>query len=87
MTDEFTAPRRAFLQTGAGTLALAGLAGLGVSSAATTATLPGLKPLYSRHGQAQSQALDSPAASDLPDAAVRALRRLTFGYRPEDLTA
>jgi uncharacterized protein (DUF1800 family) len=49
--------------------------------------LPGLKPLYSRQNGSQSQAVDSPAASALPDAAVRALRRLTFGYRPEDLSA
>ena len=30
---------------------------------------------------------ESPACSPAPDPAVRALRRLTFGYRPEDLTA
>jgi uncharacterized protein (DUF1800 family) len=94
MTEQFTAPRRAFLQAGSGSLALAGLAGLGIASPLTAAQLPGLKPLYSRHASqasgpspAQAQTLDSPTASDLPDAPVRALRRLTFGYRPEDLTA
>jgi hypothetical protein len=89
MKDHTTTPRRAFLQAGAG----AAVAGLGMASFAGAAgaqaspALAGLKPLYSRHAGQQSPALDEPAASDLPDAAVRALRRLTFGYRTEDLTA
>lgn len=89
MTDSITGPRRSFLQAGAGSLALAGLGLAGLSAAPVQAATPvsGLRPLYSRHASKQSPALDTPAASDLPDPAVRALRRLTFGYRPEDRTA
>lgn len=91
MTDHITTPRRGFLQAGAGAVAGIGLAGFaGPAPAQANPAMAGLKPLYSRHagqGSAQAPALDAPAASDLPDAAVRALRRLTFGYRTEDLTA
>jgi hypothetical protein len=84
--------RRSFLKSGAGTLGAVGLGGLGGLVAAhrealASARLSGLRPLYSRTKAAKS-ADDVPlAVSDVPDPAVRVLRRLTFGYRPEDLTA
>ena len=96
MTESITGPRRTFLQAGAGSLALAslGLAGLAAAPAKLAAApalaaspLAGLRPLYSRHSPAQANGPEAPAASDLPDPSVRALRRLTFGYRPEDQVA
>ncbi len=92
---EFSAlqQRRAFLKAGAGTLGMAGLASLGLSPftlrSAEAASLPdGLRPLYSKSSPGAGQALDSPAAiSTPPDASVRALRRLGFGYLPQDRVA
>jgi len=90
MREKGSEKRRQLLRMGAGGLAAAGLAGIGISSSSVAASsnpaaLTGLKPLY-RRGQ---QPAEAPATmgSDLPDPAVRALRRLAFGYRPEDLTA
>jgi hypothetical protein len=82
--------RRRFLTTGAGTLGAVGLAGLGGLAFAplgahAAARLNGLRPLYSRNQAAAVSAAAAQSASDIPDPAVRVLRRLTFGYRPEDL--
>lgn len=88
MREKGSQKRRAFLRMGAGGLAAASVAGLGVAtpvSADSGAILSGLKPLYRRRQPPVEP--DSPSVSDLPDPAVRALRRLGFGYRPEDLTA
>lgn len=92
MTNSFLEPRRSFLQVGVGSLALAGLglAGLAAAPVQASTRLSGLRPLYSRHSSQtlpRPQAVEPPAASDLPDPAVRALRRLAFGYRPEDRAA
>ncbi len=87
MIESHGEQRRSFLQAGA--LALVGL-GLGAaptSSARAAANLSGLRPLYSRNASTQSPAFELPATSGLPDASVRTLRRLTFGYRPEDRVA
>ncbi|HKJ17029.1 MAG TPA: DUF1800 family protein [Xanthomonadales bacterium] len=90
MSNKGTKKRRDFLRIGAGSVAAAGLAGVGVV-ASSTASADGqdgrshLKPLYRRGHQPPDS--PAPSASDLPDPAVRALRRLTFGYRPEDLTS
>ncbi len=94
MSNQGSQKRRDFLRKSAGGLALAGMAGIGLgastsasaqSSADASASLAGLKPLY-RRGQQASEAPSTPT-SDLPDPAVRALRRLGFGYRPGDLAA
>lgn len=82
--------RRALLSTGAA--AAAGMAVLGPALAgpdgAPPGNLAGLKPLYSRTlARLQQSAAAQASLSPLPSADVRALRRLTFGYRPEDLTA
>ncbi len=83
--------RRAFLRAGAGSIGAAGLVGLGglavsAGPAHAAANLQGLRPLYSRLGEGVLGP-EGPTASDTPDPAVRALRRLTFGYRTEDLAA
>lgn len=85
--------RRAFLKAGTGTLGAVGLAGLGLSpfvsrTAGAASPLDGLRPLYSKANAESPQALESPAAvSATPDASVRALRRLGFGYLPQDRIA
>lgn len=85
--------RRAFLKAGTGTLGAVGLVGLGLSpfvsrTAGAASPLDGLRPLYSKANAESPQALESPAAvSATPDASVRALRRLGFGYLPQDRIA
>ncbi len=81
--------RRAFLKTSAGGLGAVGLTGLGLTSLPTSsaqaASLDGLKPLYSKNQNHTAEAPAGPVTlSDLPSDAVRALRRLSFGYRPQD---
>lgn len=90
MENQEPKKRRDFLRLSAGGVAAAGFAGIGLASATPAGASnqtehPNLKPLY-RRGEQPSNSR-APSDSDLPDPAVRALRRLTFGYRPEDLTA
>lgn len=94
MSGSSTVNRRKLLKAGAGSIGAAGLAGLGLVAvtprqAQAAANQTGLKPLYSKKSQKAS--LQSPifeplsAVSALPPDNIRALRRLTFGYRPQDL--
>lgn len=89
MRERSPTKRREFLRLGVGGVATAGLAGFGLPQPAAAQNHPdnlsGLEPLY-RRGRQPNQ-LDGPALSGLPVPAVRALRRLTFGYRPADLSA
>jgi hypothetical protein len=94
MSESVMQRRRDLLRAGAGTLGAAGLVALGgaalpAGSAQAAPAVAGLRPLYSRHGGAAAPAVGQATLlpttlSDVPDAAVRALRRLAFGYRPED---
>jgi uncharacterized protein (DUF1800 family) len=97
MSESVMQRRRDLLRAGAGTLGAAGLVALGgaalpAGSAQAAPAVAGLRPLYSRHGGAAAPAVGQATLlpttlSDVPDAAVRALRRLAFGYRPEDLAS
>ena len=69
--------RRRLMASGIG--ALAGFWGK------PSASLAGVTPLYVKGKK--SPGLDQLKLSDTPDPHVRALRRLSFGYRPEDLSA
>lgn len=84
----------------AGVLGSAALAGLGATipskaSSSTNEALKGLKPLYRKVQEQTPRSLpstqllpESPKAiSATPTAAIRALRRLGFGYHPPDLVA
>ena len=72
--------------TALSTLGAAGLAVPGRASAQDAGTAAGLPPLYRKSSlQARSPDAGRAALSSAPSDAVRALRRLTFGYRPEDL--
>lgn len=65
--------------------------GLSWSTSSAAKTSPadlGFTPLYSRKAKLTSNSVNvASSASTLPDESVRALRKLSFGYRPEDLTA
>jgi uncharacterized protein (DUF1800 family) len=86
--------RREVLKAGTGTLGAAGLLALGLnpSQAKTSAQPPSFKPLYKKKDKQKTlsslQGTDSfdPIAT-VPTAEIRALRRLTFGYKPQDLAA
>ena len=88
--------RRAAIKTGLVVAGAAGLAGVGFSwpvkalgsvAVKTQHKFSGLKPLYSSSSKGQQAGVSGGALSATPDEHVRALRRLTFGYKPEDLTA
>ncbi|MDX2417780.1 MAG: DUF1800 domain-containing protein, partial [Xanthomonadales bacterium] len=94
MSGSKTVNRRNLLKAGAGSLGAAGLAGLGLGAltprqAQAAANQTGLKPLYSKSGQKaslQSSTFEPlSAVSATPPDNIRALRRLTYGYRPQDL--
>lgn len=94
MNESVMRSRRAFLQAGAGsigagTLGAASLLALGTTTvqAQSAAQLDGLRPLYSKSQTPEALAAEEPAASALPLDSIRALRRLTFGYRFQDLAA
>jgi len=86
--------RREFLKAGAAGAGTLGLASLGLAAIPkqvqaneqAPASLNGLRPLYSRNRKTATQAaIATSAPSQVPDEAVRALRRLCFGYKPQDL--
>lgn len=83
--------RRSLLK--AATLSGIGLGTAGLASNRARASTPGvrldgLKPLYrARVSAAKAGAVTPQALSLTPTSAVRALRRLSYGYRPEDLAA
>jgi hypothetical protein len=82
--------RRRFLKSG-----VAGLGGLGIAGAAVgfpesvlaadEHSGKSFKPLYSKLQTQQQAEGGAVSQSDIPSPGVRALRRLTFGYRHEDL--
>lgn len=80
------------LKAGAGTFGTMGLTGLGLASmpfrsAAAAPVTAGLKPLYANKSQQKTLSPISLASlSTVPTEGVRTLRRLTFGYKPQDLT-
>ena len=80
--------RRAVLKAGAlGGLGLAGLtlAG-GAQASGDSSRFAGLTPLYRASSKSRSSSADQARAVSLaPRTAVWALRRLGYGYRPEDL--
>ncbi len=90
MNSTRSSKRRDFLKTGVGGLGAAGLGLLAMPlNSVQAADLPaGLRPLYSKSRQQQAARAAEAAAttSTPPDVHVRALRRLTFGYTPQDLT-
>jgi hypothetical protein len=84
--------RRRILKSGVTAATAAGFVGAGFSWPVQAAGAPqkfaGLKPLYqSKKSQRSSDTPTSNAVSAVPDVHIRALRRLTFGYKPEDLTS
>lgn len=94
MDESVMRSRRAFLQDGAGTLGAASLLALGAATAHAQSAgtqpdnpLNGLKPLYVKDRPEEHLAAELPAASAVPLDSIRALRRLTFGYRFQDLAA
>lgn len=82
--------RRDFLKTGAS--AAAGLAAVGffnpAHAAAETVSLSHLKPLYQKNSAVTVSARLAPWAKTVvaPSPAIRALRRLSFGLKPGDLS-
>lgn len=81
--------RRQFLKFGIGALSSISLTGLSAGLSRTSVAASGaqagqFKPLYSRL-QPQSAAANAPGSlSDIPSPEVRALRRLTYGFRHAD---
>jgi len=92
VTDSPDHNRRRMLKSGFTAATAAGIAGAGFSWSVQVLGAPqkfaGLKPLYQAKKSQKSADIPTPAAvSAVPDVHVRALRRLTFGYKPEDLTS
>jgi len=96
MKEQLKQPRRTVIKTGLGAAGAVSLAGIGYSwpvkalepgSVKTQGRFSGLKPLYSASSAGKQSDPSGAAISATPDEHVRALRRLTFGYKPEDLTA
>jgi len=91
MNESVMEKRRAMLKAWSGTAGMAGLIGLGLSPGASNADmasatqLEGLRPLYSNRKATGTASPAALAASSPPDENVRALRRLTFGFREQDL--
>ena len=90
MNDSVMKRRRAMLQAWSGTVGAASLLGLGTGlmpfqSAVAAPKKAGLRPLYTATNAARADAPQALASSPAPDESVRVLRRLTFGYREQDL--
>ena len=91
MNDTVMEKRRALLQAWTGTVGVAGLLGLAPASAqaqpdtASVARTAGKRPLYSASKTTKAAPAPTLAASPTPDENIRVLRRLTFGYREQDL--
>ena len=86
--------RREVLKAGTGTLGAAGLFALGLapSQAKASDKNPSFKPLYKKSStQKPLKTTQGVNAFDpiesIPTAEIRALRRLTFGFKQQDLTA
>ena len=83
--------RRTILKASTAVSAM-GLTGLGLASttrnsAENSAVPAGLKPLFINRNQTQSVSASIVSSqSPPPNASIRCLRRLTFGYSPNDLT-
>ncbi len=96
MKERIKQSRRTAIKTGLGVAGAAGLAGIGYSwpvkaldpnTANGQHRFSGLTPLYSSSPGGKQRAPSPQALSTTPDEHVRALLRLTFGYKPQDLTA